>query len=160
VRVLDLKGQYHGTPVDQAPDPQLYRAVVDVFPEAIVEDPALSDGTRAALRGAERRLSWDAPIHSAADIEERDPRYVNIKPSRFGTVERLLAAIDYREEKAITMYGGGQFELGVGRAHIQALASLFYPDSPNDVAPTEYNEGEPRPGLPESPLAPPARLGL
>jgi len=160
VRVLDLKGQYHGTPVDQAPDPQLYRAVVDVFPEAIVEDPALSDGTRAALRGAEQRLSWDAPIHSAADIEERDPRYVNIKPSRFGTVERLLAAIDYCEEKAITMYGGGQFELGVGRAHIQALASLFYPDSPNDVAPTEYNEGEPRPGLPESPLPPPARLGL
>jgi L-alanine-DL-glutamate epimerase-like enolase superfamily enzyme len=160
VRVLDLKGQYHGTPVDQAPDPTLYRAVVDSFPGAIIEDPALSDGTRAALRGAEQRLSWDAPIHSAADIDERDPRYVNIKPSRFGTVERLLDAIDHCEAKEITMYGGGQFELGVGRAHIQAIASLFYPDAPNDVAPKEYNEGAPRPGLPQSPLPPPERPGL
>ena len=161
VRVLDLKGQYHGTPVDQVPDPRLYRSVVETFPEAIIEDPALTDETREALRGAEQRLSWDAPIHSVADIEERDPRYVNIKPSRFGTVERLLDAIDHCNERGITMYGGGQFELGPGRAHIQALASLFYADSPNDVAPSEYNSGGPRPGLPQSPLQPPAdRSGL
>src|SRR5919201_1185598 len=93
VRVLDLKGQYHGTPVDLAPDPQLYRAIVEIFPEAIIEDPALTDETREALRGAEDRVSWDAPIHSADDIRERNPRYVNIKPSRFGTVNRLLDAI-------------------------------------------------------------------
>ncbi|TMK60626.1 MAG: hypothetical protein E6G60_13025 [Actinobacteria bacterium] len=160
VRVLDLKGQYHGTPVDQPPEPRLYRAVVEAFPEAIIEDPALTDGTRAALRGAEERLSWDAPIHSVADIAERDPRYVNIKPSRFGPVERLFDAIDHCHAHGITMYGGGQFELGVGRAHIQALASLFYPDAPNDVAPSEYNTEGPRPGLPQSPLAAPDRRGL
>jgi len=160
VRVLDLKGQYHGTPVDQAPDPGLYRAVVEIFPDAIVEDPALTDETREALRGAEGRLSWDAPIHSAADIEERDPRFVNIKPSRFGTVQRLLDAIDHCNARGITMYGGGQFELGPGRSHIQALASLFYADSSNDVAPGAYNEGQPRPGLPQSPLPPPERVGL
>jgi len=50
------------------------------------------------------------------------------------------------------MYGGGQFELGPGRAHIQRLASLFYADAPNDVAPGDYNVGEPRPALPQSPL--------
>ena len=50
------------------------------------------------------------------------------------------------------MYGGGQFELGPGRGQIQHLASLFHPDAPNDVAPKEYNEGGPRPGLPQSPL--------
>jgi len=50
------------------------------------------------------------------------------------------------------MYGGGQFELGPGRPQIQALASLFYADSPNDVAPSEYNVGGPRAGLPRSPL--------
>jgi hypothetical protein len=160
VRVLDLKGQYHGTPVDQPPDARLYRAVVATFPEAIIEDAALTDETRDALRGAEDRLSWDAPIHSVADIEERDPRYVNIKPSRFGSVERLFDAIDHCFEHGIAMYGGGQFELGVGRAHIQALASLFYPDAPNDIAPGEYNEGGPRPGLPQSPLPAPERLGL
>jgi hypothetical protein len=52
------------------------------------------------------------------------------------------------------MYGGGQFELDVGREHLHALASLFYPDAPNDVAPKEYNKPEPNDGLPPSPLEP------
>jgi hypothetical protein len=160
VRVLDLKGQYVGTPVDQPPDARLYRAVVEIFPDAIIEDANVNDEMREALRGAEGRLSWDAPIHSRADIEERDPRFVNIKPSRFGTVERLFDALDHCDARGITMYGGGQFELGVGRAQIQALASLFYPDAPNDVAPSAYNEGGPRPGLPQSPLPPPDGVGF
>ena len=122
------------------------------FPEAIIEDPALADDTREALHGAEGRLSWDAPIHSVADIEERAPRFLNIKPSRFGTVKRLFDSIDHCRARRITMYGGGQFELGPGRPQIQALASLFYADSPNDVAPSEYNVGGPRAGLPRSPL--------
>jgi hypothetical protein len=58
------------------------------------------------------------------------------------------------------MYGGGQFELGVGRHQIQALASLFYAHNPNDVAPSEYNTGGPRPGLPRSPLPPPEDAGF
>src|SRR2546421_1758975 len=152
VRVLDLKGQYHGTVVDQPPDPRLYSSVVQFFPEAIIEDPALTDDTREALHGAEGRLSWDAPIHSVADIEERAPRFLNIKPSRFGTVKRLFDSIDHCRARRITMYGGGQFELGPGRPQIQALASLFYADSPNDVAPSEYNVGGPRARLPPSPL--------
>jgi hypothetical protein len=85
------------------------------------------------------------------------PRFLNVKPSRFGSLRRLLECVDACEERGITMYGGGQFELGVGRGQIQALASLFYPDSPNDVAPGGYNEPEPVPGLPRSPLAPPPR---
>ena len=72
----------------------------------------------------------------------------------------LLDAIDHSDASGISMYGGGQFELGVGRAHIQTLASLFYPEAPNDVAPGEYNEGGPRPGLPQSPLPAPDRRGL
>ena len=51
------------------------------------------------------------------------------------------------------MYGGGQFELGPGRGHIQYLASLFHPDTPNDVAPGDYNAPEVPAGLPDSPLA-------
>ena len=51
-------------------------------------------------------------------------------------------------------YGGGQWELGPGRGHIQYLASLFHPDTPNDVAPGGYNAREPQPGLPTSPLEP------
>ena len=86
---------------------------------------------------------------------------VNIKPSRFGSLEALTAAYDYCEERGIGAYGGGQFELGPGRGHIQYLASLFHPDTPNDVAPGGYNAVRPPPGLPDSPLAPqPAPVGF
>ncbi len=162
VRVVDLKGYYRGTPVDQPAEPRLYRDVVEVFPDAIVEDAAFTDETREILRPARGRLSFDAPIHSFADVEalEVEPRFLNIKPSRFGTLERLLACFAYCEKNGISMYGGGQFELGIGREQIQALASLYYPDAYNDVAPREYNEGGPRPGLPQSPLPPPERVGF
>ena len=61
---------------------------------------------------------------------------VNIKPSRLGGLRNLLDAYDYCAERGIGNYGGGQFELGVGRGQIQYLASLFHADAPNDVAPT------------------------
>ena len=81
---------------------------------------------------------------------------MNIKPSRFGPIANLLATIEFCRAHRIALYGGGQTELGVGRDHIQALASLFYAASANDVAPREYNLGEARPGLPQSPLPAPA----
>ena len=162
VRVVDLKAYYRGTSVDLAPDPELYRAVAEELPDAIIEDAWLEDGCREALEGAEDRLSFDAPVHSLRDLDglALTPRWLNIKPSRFGTVHELLGTIEACEERGITMYGGGQYELGPGRLHIQRLASIFYPDGPNDVAPHEYNEGEPREGLPQSPLPPRTERGL
>jgi hypothetical protein len=162
VRVLDLKAYYHGTGVDLTPDAALYAAVVAHFPNAIIEDAALDGACGEALAPARDRLSFDAPIHSLADIDALpvEPRFINIKPSRFGTVARLLECIEACDARGITMYGGGQFELGPGRAQIQALASVFYPDGPNDVAPGDYNVGDPRPGLPRSPLPPPSGAGL
>ena len=62
-----------------------------------------------------------------------------MKPSRFGSIERLFAAYEYCEEKGIGAYGGGQWELAVGRGQIQLLAALFHPHTPNDVAPGGYN---------------------
>jgi hypothetical protein len=162
VRVVDLKSFYSGTSVDLGPDTALYRRVREAFPDAVIEDPALDGASLAALAGAEDRLSFDAPIHSLADLDALplEPRWLNVKPSRFGSVERLLECIEACEARGIRMYGGGQFELGPGRLQIQALASLFYPDGPNDVAPAVYNGGEPRGGLPTSPLPPPARIGF
>jgi hypothetical protein len=80
------------------------------------------------------------------------PRVLNSKPSRFGSLERLLDFYDYAAAEDIELYGGGQWELGVGRDQIQLLASLFHPDGPNDVAPREYNAPEVEDGLPTSPL--------
>jgi hypothetical protein len=162
VRVLDLKAYYTGTAVDVVPDPVLYRNVVELFPDVVIEDALLEGECGEALRGQEKRLSFDAPIHSAADVGGLavEPGWLNIKPSRFGTVARLFECIEYCDANGIRMYGGGQFELGVGRHQIQRLASVFYPDGPNDVAPSEYNSGGPRPGLPLSPLPAPADAGF
>jgi hypothetical protein len=155
VDVVDLKGAYRGTSVDNPADAGLYRRVAEGFPAAWIEDPDLSDADAAAALSEHRdRITWDAPIHSVADIEALPfpPRMLNVKPSRFGSVRRLLDTFDYCAERGITTYGGGQFELGPGRGHIQYVASLFSPDASNDVAPGEYNEGGARPGLPRSPL--------
>lgn len=153
VDAVDLKGQYSGTTVDTPADPAFYRRVIEALPDAWIEDPGLTPDTLALLEPLRHRVTWDAPIHSVADIESLrwPPRTVNVKPSRFGSVERLLAAYDHCEAHGIAAYGGGQWELGVGRGHIQLLAALFHPDTPNDVAPGAYN-GDPAPGLPESPL--------
>lgn len=157
VRALDLKGQYEGTVVDQAPDPELYERVIEGFSDSVIEDPALTDETRPILEGHEERVAWDATIHGLESIENLpwEPSWLNIKPSRFGSVESLFETIEYCNKHEITMYGGGQFELDVGRGQIQALASLFYPDSANDVAPGGYNDPDISEGLPKSPLSPP-----
>jgi hypothetical protein len=151
---IDFKGHYTGTVVDQAPDPALYRRVIDGLPGVWLEDPAVVDGTRELLIEVAPQVTWDAIIHSVEDIEALPwpPKTVNVKPSRFGSIERLFAAYDYCEEQGIGAYGGGQFELGVGRGHIQYLAGLFHPDTPNDVAPGGFNLPVPAPGLPSSPL--------
>ena len=89
---VDLKGQYEGTSVDQPADPVLYQRVLDAFPDAWVEDPNVTDETRPILEPHAARITWDAPIHSVADIESRPwpPRTINIKPSRFGAVQAAL----------------------------------------------------------------------
>lgn len=162
VRVVDLKGQYRTEEVDlgQSVDPDLYRRVVEGFPDAIVEDPQLTDGTRPVLEGHEERISWDAPITGVESVESLpfEPRILNVKPSRFGSIESLFRTIDYCLEHDIGMYGGGQFELDVGRGQIQTLASLVYPDSTNDVAPGGYNDPDVTEGLPSSPLDPPTAV--
>lgn len=162
VRVVDMKAYYRGTFVDLAPDPVFYRAVADAFPDAVIEDAWLDDGCLEALAGAEDRLSFDAPVHSLADFEALpiDARWLNVKPSRFGTVRGLVECIEACAERGVRMYGGGQFELAHGRQQIQRLASVFYPDGPNDVAPSAYNEGNPHAGLPSSPLPPPEGIGF
>jgi hypothetical protein len=155
---IDLKGHYRGTTVETPPDADLYRRVAAGFPAAWIEDAAVTEETRPVLEPYRDRLTWDAVIHSVSDIEALPwpPRTVNVKPSRFGSVERLFAAYDYCEGRGIGAYGGGQWELGPGRGQIQLLAALFHPGTPNDVAPREFNLA-PAPGLPDSPLAVPAR---
>jgi hypothetical protein len=161
---VDFKSLYRGTVVDQPTDPVLYERVVEAFPDAWIEDPDVeNERTAAILAPHHDRITWDAPIHSIADIEALPfpPRMVNIKPSRVGGLKKLCATYDYCDERGIGAYGGGQFELGPGRGQAQYLASLFHADTPNDLAPIGYNQNDPPPGLPASPLPPaPSDVGF
>ncbi len=157
VDVVDLKGAYHGTVGRQS-------ARAGALPPGRRGLPA-APGSRIRPSPRRRapcsprivdRVTWDAPIHSWADVEAlpHPPRCLNSKPSRFGSVGRLFEFYDRCAEHGIALYGGGQFELGVGRGQIQLLAGIFHPDGPNDVAPGGYNAAAPLAGLPVSPLDP------
>ncbi len=97
VDVVDLKGAYHGTPVDSPADPALYRRVAELLPDAWIEDPALTAETDAVLEPYRDRITWDAPLHSVADLEALPfpPRCLNSKPSRFGSLARLFDFYDH-----------------------------------------------------------------
>jgi len=156
VDVLDFKGLYKGTIVDVETDPLLYRRCAEAMPSAWLEDPDLTHpGAAAALEPHRDRITWDANIHSVADVLALPfpPRTLNCKPSRFGSLACLLDFYDHCEAEGIGLYGGGQSELGVGRGQLQLLASLFHPGGTNDIAPSGWDhEHWERSGLPVSPL--------
>jgi hypothetical protein len=161
VDTVDFKGIYRGD-FGMPPDPELYTRITAAFPDAWIEDPALTPDTSRVLDPHRERITWDAGIHEWSDVEALPftPRCLNSKPSRFGSVRRLFDFYDACEREGIALYGGGQFELGVGRSQIQLLASLFHADAPNDVAPSGYNATEPVAGLPASPLELTAQAGF
>ena len=145
VRVVDIKGQYGADyPQGERDEAGLVALAAEILPDAIIEDPSTEPDVLPAIAAAADRISFDAPVHAVADLAGLPPiRHLNVKPSRFGTLERLCACLDHCRREGIAMYAGGQFELGVGRAQIQAIASLFYPNGPNDCAPGGYNAPEP-----------------
>jgi L-alanine-DL-glutamate epimerase-like enolase superfamily enzyme len=159
VDTIDFKGRYGLEIKDPDALVPLYERVVEIFPDAILEDPHDEPGIAEVLEPHRARVSFDAPIHSADDIG--DLRIINVKPSRIGGLEKLFAVYDHCREHGVRMYGGGMGELGVARGQVELLASLFHPDAPNDVAPTPYNDERIEDGLPPSPLPPaPAPRGF
>lgn len=153
VAIVDLKGAYVGTAVDTPADSAVYRRVLEGLPDCLLEDPGLTADSEALFAGAWHRVSWDVPIHSVTDVEAlaHAPGAINVKPSRSGSLSNLCSLYETLSARNVPMYGGGQFELGVGRRQIQLLASLFHPQAPNDVAPGRFNHWPMR----EAPLAGP-----
>ncbi|MFL5870430.1 MAG: hypothetical protein ACJ75R_05070 [Solirubrobacterales bacterium] len=162
VRVLDLKGLYRGTPVDVETDPELYRAVAEKFPEAYLEDPDLEVAeAREVLEPYADRVTWDAPLHSLDDVKEMARKAINSKPSRFGSLREILSIYEYCDANGIAIYSGGQGEQQCGRGQVQYLASLFHPDTPNDIAPSGFNDPSVPSGMPSSPMDPaPSEIGF
>ena len=163
VEIIDFKGHY-GLDMPELPELlAMYERVLATFPDALLEDAHDIPEVAELLAPEAHRISYDAPIHSKADIDTTPltPVALNIKPCRVGDLQSLLDVYAATEEKGLVTYGGGMGELGVGRGQIQLLASLFHPDGPNDTAPGGYNTDQPEAGLPASPLPPdPAPTGF
>jgi len=156
VDTIDFKGHYGLEVKDPQALAALYERVVAAFPDAYLEDPHDLPEVTALLRDHVERVSYDAPIHDAEAIGATPlpARVVNVKPSRIGTLRGLFEVYARCAREQRPMYGGGMGELGVGRGQIELLAALFHPDTPNDVAPSAYNEDDPAGALPTSPLTP------
>lgn len=156
VDTIDFKGHYGMDIKKPEALPALYDHVLTAFPDAYLEDPHDLPEITERLRDHVERVSYDAPIHDAADLDAMPlpARVVNVKPSRIGSVRELLNVYARCATERRPMYGGGMGELGVGRGQIELLASLFHPEAPNDVAPTAYNQDDPAGELPASPLPP------
>lgn len=141
VDVVDLKAHYRGAFTGPPPNAELYARIAQALPEAWIEDPWLAGDCGEALAPHLDRVTWDAPLVSLEWLRalDHEPSSINVKPSRFGTLAELLGVLDHCAARGIRCYGGGQFELGVGRRQIQELAALWYADGPNDTAPVTYH---------------------
>jgi len=148
-----------GLPVDvvdfkRLGDRAAVEAALALYPDALLEDPPV------VVPGA--GVSWDIRITSADEVRRLPdrPSAINVKPARLGSLAALFDLYELCATEGIELYGGGQHELGAGRAQIQVLASLVHPCGPNDVAPAGYNEPVPIAGLPRSPLEVTPRVGF
>jgi L-alanine-DL-glutamate epimerase-like enolase superfamily enzyme len=160
VRTVDFKGQYGmdtGTPEQML---ALYTNVIECFPKALLEDPHDIPEVIELLQPHRARVSYDAPVTTAAALDETaiSCGAVNVKPSRIGGLQELFKVYGRCGAEGRPMYGGGMGELGVARGQIQLLASMFHPDTYNDVAPSGFNLPEPPRGMPPSPLVPPQEI--
>lgn len=154
ISTVDFKGLYSGPWIKNDYPPTLYEAVAHGLPDALIEDAKLtSDSLDALDEDAIARLAWDYPLTAPRDVpglpgstatfSDLRPGAVNIKPSRFGSIERLFGTIMLCDAEGIPCYAGGQFELGIGRTQVQAIASLCFPDAPNDCAPAMFHNATP-----------------
>jgi L-alanine-DL-glutamate epimerase-like enolase superfamily enzyme len=163
VEIVDFKGHYPRDLGELVTLLAMYERAIELFPDALLEDAHDLPEVAALLADAGHRISYDAPIHTAADLDTvpLTPRAVNIKPCRVGDLRSLFEVYDTVAARGMIVYGGGMGEVGVGRDQIQLLASLFHPDGPNDTAPSGYNADTPAASLPSSPLDPaPAPVGF
>ena len=126
---IDLKGQYTGTVVDNPPDPELYRQVIERFPDAWLEDPALTPETEALLEPHADRVTWDAPIHSVRGhrgaplaAEDRQREAVAVRDASRGSSRRTTTA--RRAGSARTAAGSGSSASAAGTSSSSRRSSI------------------------------------
>src|SRR5207342_3623267 len=69
VRVVDIKGQYGADyPQGDRDEAGLVAMAAEILPDAIIEDPSTEPHVLSAVAAAADRISFDAPVHSVADL--------------------------------------------------------------------------------------------
>lgn len=104
---------------------------LDQYNLLMIEQPLAHDDIidHAKLQSAlTTPICLDESIHSTEDarkaIELGSTRTINIKIGRVGGLTNAKAIHDYCAQKGVPVWCGGMLELGVGRAHNIAIASL------------------------------------
>jgi len=151
----DLKGNTRG-PTSTPADPEAVRTRSRGVPRRRHRGSQPDRRDAAAVRGSRRSLPrlLGRTDSRSADIEALpgEPSWLNIKPSRFGSLESLLETIAHREEHDIRLYGGGQFELGVGRGQDSDGGVALLSRRPQRCRTAAYNDPAVGNELPRSPL--------
>ena len=157
VEVVDLKGLYEGDWVDATPFGRALRPGRPRVPGGVARgrtpDGRDTTGTGASSRPAHMglpdslgRRCRHARVGAALPQLEAVP--VRLGPQPLRLLRRLHGARDRRSTAAASSSSGR----GAARSSTSPRSSI--PTRRNDVAPKEYNDGGPRPGLPQSPLPP------
>lgn len=116
-------------------------AALDEFDLLMIEQPlAYDDIYEHSL--LQRRLrtplcldeSIHTPAHARAALELGSCRIINIKPGRVGGLNQARRIHDVCRERDAAVWCGGLLEVGVGRAHNVAIASLPGYTLPGDVS--------------------------
>ena len=147
------------------PTPSSTRRVAEAFSRRVDRGSGADarDGARARAASRPRSPGTRRSTHGRTSRRCLSRRScLNSKPSRFGSLARLFDFYDRCAERGIALYGGGQFELGVGRGQIQLLASLFHPPTGRTTSRLAATTRPSRSaGLETSPLEPHAeRIGF
>ena len=165
VDVVDLKGAYHGTAVDNPPDAgALPAGRRGASPTPGSRTRRSTPETDAVARAPPRadHLGRADPLLSPTSRRCRSRRAASTASRRASARSRACSSsTTAAPSTGSRLYGGGQFELGVGRGQIQLLAALFHPDGPTTSLPAATTRPSRMPGLPVSPLDPrPAPTGF
>ncbi len=116
-------------------------AALDGFDLMMIEQPlAYDDIYQHSL--LQRRLrtpvcldeSIHTPAHALAALALGSCRIINIKPGRVGGLAQARRIHDLCEKRGVPVWCGGLLEVGVGRAHNVAIASLPGFTLPGDVS--------------------------
>ncbi len=116
-------------------------AVLDEFDLMMIEQPLAHDDIyEHSLLQRQLRTplcldeSIHTPAHARAALELGSCRIINIKPGRVGGLTQARRIHDLCLERGVPVWCGGLLEVGIGRAHNVAIASLPGYTLPGDVS--------------------------